>query len=163
MKSLRRRGVASLPVPGLALALALALGLGLLAGAAPAAAQLQTGNLYGTVTDQKGANLPGVTMTLTGEGAPVVQVTGREGEFRFLSLSPATYVLKAELVGYSPVERPNIVINVGRNTILKVTLNSAIEEQITVTGETPLLDEKAIRTGNTVSQAELQKIPTARD
>jgi hypothetical protein len=160
MNSLRRRGVASIfLIP----ATALALTLGLLAGTAPAAAQLQTGNLYGTVADQKGSVLPGVTMTLSGEGAPLIQVTGAAGEFRFLSLSPATYVLKAELAGYSPVERPNIVINVGRNTILKVTLNSAIEEQITVTGETPLLDEKAIRTGNTVSQAELQRIPTARD
>ncbi len=42
-------------------------------------------------------------------------------------------------------------------------MSSAVEDVITVTSESPLLDEKAIRTGNTVSQNELQKIPTARD
>jgi hypothetical protein len=44
-----------------------------------------------------------------------------------------------------------------------VTMNSAVEDVITVTSESPLLDEKAIRTGSTVSQTELAKIPTARD
>src|SRR5258708_36880335 len=42
-------------------------------------------------------------------------------------------------------------------------MNSAVEDVITVTSESPLLDEKAPRTGATVSQTELQKIPTSRD
>jgi hypothetical protein len=126
-------------------------------------AQLQSGNLYGKVSDQTGAALPGVTVTLdTGEAAQV-QVTNAQGEFRFLSLAPATYKIKAELQGFSPVEYPHITINVGRNTNIELTMNSAVEDVITVTSESPLLDEKAIRTGNTVSQTELQKIPTARD
>jgi len=140
----------------------LAASLLLIAGGA-AFAQLQTGNLYGKVTDQTGAVLPGVTVTLDTGEAPQVQVTNAQGEFRFLSLAPATYKLKAELQGFSPVEYPHIVINVGRNTNIEVTMNSAVEDVITVTSESPLLDEKAIRTGATVSQNELQKIPTARD
>ncbi len=126
-------------------------------------AQLQSGNLYGKVSDQTGAALPGVTVTLDTGEAPQVQVTNAQGEFRFLSLAPATYKIKAELQGFSPVEYPHIVINVGRNTNIELTMNSAVEDVITVTSESPLLDEKAIRTGNTVSQTELQKIPTARD
>jgi hypothetical protein len=128
-----------------------------------AMAQLQSGNLYGKVADQTGAILPGVTVTLDTGAAPQVQVTNAQGEFRFLSLSPGNYKIKAELQGFSTVEYPNISINIGRNTTIEVTLNSAVEETITVTSESPLLDEKAIRTGNTVSQNELQKIPTARD
>jgi hypothetical protein len=135
----------------------------LLVGSGAAMAQLQTGNLYGKVSDQTGAALPGVTVTLDTGEAPQVQVTNAQGEFRFLSLAPATYKIKAELQGFSPVEYPRIVINVGRNTSIEVTMNSAVEDVITVTSESPLLDEKAIRTGNTVSQNELQKIPTARD
>jgi hypothetical protein len=128
-----------------------------------AVAQLQTGNLYGKVSDQTGAVLPGVTVTLDTGEAPQIQVTNAQGEFRFLSLAPATYKIKAELQGFSPVEYPHIVINVGRNTNIDLTMSSAVEDVITVTSESPLLDEKAIRTGANVSQNELQRIPTGRD
>ena len=135
----------------------------LLAVGGTAFAQLQTGNLYGTVTDDKGAALPGVTVTLSGQGAPQVQVTNAQGQFRFLSLSPGTYDLKSELEGFSTIDYPNIVINVGRNTTIEVKLSPAVEDVITVTAESPLLDERRISTGATVSQTELEKIPTARD
>jgi hypothetical protein len=141
---------------------ALALGLALIAGAA-AVAQLQTGNLYGKVSDQKGGALPGVTVTLDTGEAPQIQVTNAQGEFRFLSLPPASYRIKAELQGFSPVEYPKILISVGHNTNIEVSMSSAVEDVITVTSESPLLDEKAIRTGGTISQNELQKIPTSRD
>jgi hypothetical protein len=134
-----------------------------LLGAGVATAQLQSGNLYGKVSDQTGSVLPGVTVTLDTGEAPQIQVTNAQGEFRFLSLAPAAYKIKAELQGFSPVDYPHIVINVGRNTNIELTMNSAIEDVITVTSESPLLDEKAIRTGATISQTELQKIPTARD
>ncbi|MFY9823953.1 MAG: carboxypeptidase regulatory-like domain-containing protein [Thermoanaerobaculia bacterium] len=135
----------------------------LLVAGGTALAQLQTGNLYGTVTDDKGAPLPGVTVTLTGNGAPQVQVTNAQGQFRFLGLTPASYQLKAELEGFSTIDYPNIVINIGRNTQIEVKLSAAVEDVITVTAESPLLDERRISTGATVSQTELEKIPTSRD
>jgi len=135
----------------------------LLVASGTAMAQLQTGNLYGTVTDDKGAPLPGVTVTTTGNGAPQVQVTNAQGQFRFLGLTPASYQLKAELEGFSTIDYPNIVINIGRNTQIEVKLSAAVEDVITVTAESPLLDERRISTGATVSQTELEKIPTSRD
>jgi len=134
----------------------------LVAGGA-AFAQLQTGNLYGTVVDEQGSALPGVTVTVTGNGAPQVQVTDAQGKFRFLGLSPSSYQLKAELEGFSTIEYPSVAINIGRNTTIEVTLSSAVEDVITVLGETPLLDERRISTGATVTNSELEKIPTARD
>jgi hypothetical protein len=128
-----------------------------------AVAQLQTGNLFGTVMDEQGSPLPGVTVTLEGQAAPQVQVTNAQGEFRFLGLGPSNYQLKAELEGFSTTEYPNVTINIARNTTIEVTLGSAVEDVITVTAESPLLDERRISTGNTVSQTELEKIPTARD
>jgi carboxypeptidase family protein len=135
----------------------------LLVGGGTAFAQLQTGNLYGTVKDDQGAPLPGVTVTLVGGGAPQVQVTNAQGQFRFLSLAPGSYALKAELEGFSTIDYPNIVINIGRNTTIEITLSAAVEDVITVTAESPLLDERRISTGATVAQTELEKIPTARD
>jgi len=135
----------------------------LLLVAGVAHAQLQSGSLYGTVTDDKGASLPGVTVSLAGNGAPQVQVTNAQGQFRFLGLSPGGYSLKAELEGFSTIDYPNITINVGRNTSIEVKLSPAVEDVITVTAESPLLDERRISTGATVSATELEKIPTARD
>src|SRR4051812_14061090 len=135
----------------------------LLAVGGTAFGQLQTGNLYGTVTDDKGAALPGVTVTLSGQGAPQVQVTNAQGQFRFLGLPPGSFDLKAELEGFSTIDYPNIVINIGRNTTIEVKLSPAVEDVITVTAESPLLDERRISTGATVSQTELEKIPTSRD
>jgi hypothetical protein len=139
------------------------LAMGLLAMAVPAVAQLQTGDLYGTVTDEQGQPLPGVTITLSGVGAPQVQVTDEQGQFRYLSLYPGTYSVQAELQGFSPIDYPDIAIRVGGKADLRITLSGAVKETITVTGESPLLDERKVNQGSNVSTVELDKIPTARD
>ncbi|HEV8582828.1 MAG TPA: carboxypeptidase regulatory-like domain-containing protein [Thermoanaerobaculia bacterium] len=141
----------------------LTLALLLLTAAVPALAQLQTGDLYGKVADEQGKPLPGVTITLTGVGAPQVQVTEEEGQFRYLNLYPGTYSVKAELQGFSPIDYPDIVIQVGRKADLRITLSGAVQDVITVTGESPLLDERKLNEGSNVSTVELDKIPTARD
>jgi hypothetical protein len=145
------------------LAVAAVFALVLLLGSGPALAQQQAGNVYGVVSDDQGSRLPGVTVTLTGGGAPRVQVTDAQGHFRFLGLQPGRYSLTAQLEGFSAVDFPNVQVNIGRNTDLEVTMNAAVEETITVTAESPLLDERKIAAGTTVSQIELEKIPTARD
>jgi hypothetical protein len=137
----------------------------LLATAGTLYGQAQAGNLYGKVTDTEGNALPGATVTveISGGGAEQLQITDAQGQFRFLGLSPASYSLRASLDGFSTVEYPNIVINLGRNTTIEVQLAPAVEETITVTSESPLLDQRKIVTGTTVSQVELEKIPSARD
>ncbi len=135
----------------------------LLASTGSLFAQQQTGNLYGSVTDNQGGALPGVRVELSGIGAPRTQFTGPQGQFRFLNLDPGNYALSASLEGFSTVEYPNVNIRVGRNTTLAIKLSPAVEEVITVTSESPLLDERKVSAGTTVSQIELEKIPTARD
>lgn len=126
-------------------------------------AQTQSGNLYGTVSDNSGDRLPGVTVTLSGPGAAQIQVTNANGEFRFLGLDPGNYSIEAALEGFGTVVYEAVNIRVGRNTTIEVQMNPAIEETITVTTESPLLDERKITQGIQVTQLELQKIPTARD
>jgi hypothetical protein len=134
-----------------------------LLAASSAVAQVQTGNVFGSTVDEQGSALPGVTVTLSGIGAPQVFVTDGQGRFRFLSLAPGRYQLSAALEGFATVEYPNVNVSVGRNTEIEVTMSSAVEDVITVTAESPLLDERKITTGTTVSEVELEKIPTARD
>ncbi|MEM6702432.1 MAG: carboxypeptidase-like regulatory domain-containing protein, partial [Acidobacteriota bacterium] len=126
-------------------------------------AQAPTGNVFGTVADKDGAALPGVTVTLSGLGAPRTQITDSQGQFRFLALDPGTYSIKAELEGFGAIEYPGVTVSVNRNTSIPLTLTAAVEETITVTSETPLLDERKLQQGTSISQVELEKIPTARD
>ncbi|MBL8114109.1 MAG: carboxypeptidase regulatory-like domain-containing protein, partial [Acidobacteria bacterium] len=138
--------------------------LSLLALAPLAMAQQQTGNLFGKVTDDGGQPLPGVSVSLTGVGAPQNAVTNASGEYRFVNVSPGTYTVRHELSGFSAVTRPNVVVTVGKNTDLPISMRlSNVEAAVTVDGGAPLLDTRKISTGASISQLELQSIPTARD
>src|SRR6058998_3949086 len=131
--------------------------------AVSAFAQFQTGNIYGKVQAKDGSVLPGVTVVLTGVGAPMTTITGPQGEFRFLSLSPGTYTLKAELAGYGTSTRAGVGVRVGSNADVTMTLNPSVSESITVTAEAPLLDVRKAGTGINVTKVEMEKIPTSRD
>jgi hypothetical protein len=120
-------------------------------------------NLYLTATDEQGEPLPGVAITLQNEAGVAVQVSDARGNAKFLGVADGSYSVKAELEGFSTIEYPNVMLTNGRNTVLEATLPSAVYDTITVGAESPLLDEKRIATGATVSQTELEEIPTARD
>jgi hypothetical protein len=126
-------------------------------------AQFQTGNIYGKVQAKDGSVLPGVTVTLTGVGAPATQVTDAQGNFRFLNLSPGTYTLKSELAGYGTSTRAGVGVRVGANADVTMTLNPSVSESITVTAEAPLLDVRKAGAGINVTKVEMEKIPTSRD
>jgi hypothetical protein len=126
-------------------------------------AQTATGNVFVVATDNEGAALPGVTVTLSGAGAPKVAVTNAQGQARFLGIDPGSVQLSAQLEGFSSIEYPNVSVRVGVNTTIELQMSAAVEETITVTSESPLLDERKLTTGTTISQVELEKIPTARD
>lgn len=85
---------------------------------------VRPGNLYGNVTDQTGLGLPGVTITLTGQGPPQVQVTNPQGSFRYLFLSPGSYSVEAQLEGFQPSKDPIISIEAGENKNIELTLYS---------------------------------------
>ncbi|MFY9822046.1 MAG: TonB-dependent receptor [Thermoanaerobaculia bacterium] len=141
----------------------LALAVLLLSMAVPALAQLQTGDLYGTVAGNTGGALAGVTVTLSGVGAPQVQTTDQQGQFHFLNLYPGVYAVKAELQGWSPVEHSGVPVHVGGNAELRIAMSAAVTGEITVTSEGPLLDVRKLNQGAAISAQELDKIPTARD
>ena len=126
-------------------------------------AQTQSGNIFGTVVGNDGAALPGVTVTLSGVGAAQDSITDGQGRFRFINLSPGTYSLKAELAGYGTATRSGVTVSLGRNAEIAMTLNPSVSQTITVTAEAPLLDTRKTGTGSTVTQVELEEVPSARD
>jgi hypothetical protein len=138
--------------------------LALLLAATPAAwAQIAGGNVYGTVTDESGAVLPGATVTISGETGTRDSVTGNQGEFRFLNVERGRYKLAVGLTGFTTVTR-EIQVVTGENVNLTFGLKVAtVEETVTVTAETPLVDVKKRGTATTMTTEELTQVPNARD
>src|SRR6185295_13271841 len=140
----------------------------LLAGAmaADAGAQIAGGNIYGTVTDQQGGVLPGVDVTLTSVsigGQPRTTVTDGQGQFRFLNLDAGTYKLSTSLDGFNKMER-DVIVTTGVNATITFPLAvKSVEETVTVTAETPVIDVKKMGTLTTLTQAELQSTPQSKD
>jgi hypothetical protein len=139
----------------------LALFLGL---AASVRAQVQGGTIGGTVQDEQGGVLPGVTVTLQGLDATRETITGTVGTFRFLDLAPGPYKLTAALSGFRTIVQDSIVVAVGKAVDLRLTTKIAgIAETITVSGESPVIDPKLTGTAVNFTSDELTKIPTSRD
>jgi hypothetical protein len=145
------------------LGLVLILALGTASGAG---AQIATGNIYGTVADEQGGVLPGVDVSLAATsigGAPRTTVTDSQGQFRFLNLDAGTYKVSLNLTGFTRVER-EVIVNTGVNVSLPFTLKvSALQESVTVTAETPVVDIKKVGTATTLTKEELQSTPQSKD
>ena len=141
-----------------------AVALVLFAAATPALAQVQSGNITGSVKDQQGGVLPGVTATLAGVDATWTFTTEASGEFRFLDLAPGPYKLSLSLPGFQTIVRDNVVVEVGKNVDLSAVLKLApVAETVNVVAATPIVDRKQTGTATNITQDELTKIPTSRD
>jgi uncharacterized protein (DUF2141 family) len=82
-----------------------------------AAAQVQTGSILVRVTDEQGAAMPGVNITISSPSLVAGSTTGvtdEGGAYRFPSLPPGTYSVKVDLQGFQTVVRENLAVLVGR-------------------------------------------------
>src|SRR5690349_17802626 len=139
-------------------ALLLAAGL-----ATPALAQTLTGSITGTVKDEQGAILPGVTVTLTGKQGTKSEVTDASGTYRFPALEVGTYAVSADLSGFQKAGFENIAISAGRELAIDLVMKvGGVSEAITVTGATPVVDVKSSATETTISQSLLFSAPITR-
>ena len=123
----------------------LAIALLLLLSFAAAETFGQGGSVRGYIRDEQGGVMPGVTVTGTSPTVPIpyTAVTGQDGNYRLLNLLPGEYTISAELAGFAPFRRENIRVRAGLNLPLDIVLTlGTLEETVTVTGETPLLEVK---------------------
>jgi len=124
------------------IAIGLVVGL-CLASPATARAQGGDGSLRGTVKDEQGSAMPGVTVTATSPGliTPSVAVTETDGSYRIVNLPPGTYALQAELPGFTTFRREGILLRAAANFQVDIAMNvGAVQETITVTGDSPMLE-----------------------
>ena len=138
----------------------------LFATSALANAQSQTGEVFGKVSDGSGAVLPGVTVTLSSPGLlqPLTAVTSETGTYQFPRLDIGVYSVRFELAGFKTVVNEGIRVTVGFSANVSAQLGiSTVQETITVTGASPIVDTKEVGTKQTFTNELLQSIPSARD
>ena len=134
--------------------------------AVPLWAQIQTGDISGRVTDNTGAIVPGVSVTISGPALPkpLSAVTSETGSYQFPRLPIGTYEIKYEMPGFKSVLRQGVRVDLGANATINQQIEiSTVEELVTVTGESPMIDTKGTTARTTFDLETLQNIPSARD
>jgi hypothetical protein len=137
-----------------------------IATAGVSAAQDFRGRINGTVSDNTGAVLPGVTVTATSAALiqPQVQISGADGEYRFLALPPGVYELSFELSGFQTIKREGIRVVINQTLTVDQQLQVAtLQETVTVTGDSPVVDTSTTTVGTNFTKELLTEIPNARD
>lgn len=134
---------------------------------APVQAQTRlTGTIFGQVSDSDGLPVPGVTLTVSGPNLiqPATTVTNERGTYRLVNLPPGTYTLKTELAGFQTVSIEEVIVSVGADREIAVTIKpAALAEAITVTASTPAVDVQQVKNVQTITKQALETLPLGRN
>jgi hypothetical protein len=129
--------------------------------AAPAFAQV-TGGIYGTVTDETRAVLPGVTVTVTNTQTNERRstTTNSAGAYSLPQLSIGTYSVRAELAGFKAVTQDGVQLSLNRNAKVDFTLVvGQVAEQVTVVSDAPLVEATTNEMGTVVDGRRVSELP----
>src|SRR5262245_60457794 len=122
--------------------------------------------LTGTVRDPAGAALPGVTVEASSPALiekTRTAVTDDTGQYRIIDLVPGTYSLTFTSPGFSTVKRDAIQLSGSQTLTIPITLKvGGLEETITVSGETPVVDVQSSKREIVLNAEVIQTIPATR-
>lgn len=136
--------------------------LALLTFLAPTLVFAQSATLTGKVTDNSGGVMPGVTVSVTevNTGRSQTSVADENGQYRFPILAPGTYTLVAEIAGFAPIIVTPLELLVGQSASVNVQMGLAgVEETVTVTGESPLVDVLSSEIAGNVDRRMMDDLP----
>jgi hypothetical protein len=145
---------------------ALALAIAFIGGVSVASAQIQTGSIVVKAADDQGAVVPGVTVSISSPVLPreLTGVTDAGGIFQMPGLSVGTYTIKTTLQGFQTVIREDVVVRQGQTSSIDISMKvSSVAEEVTVRGESPVVDSKAVGASVNIDTALLEKAPGGRD
>jgi len=133
--------------------------------AAPAVVRAQSG-IIGVVKDTTGAILPGVTVEAS---SPALiektksTVTDEQGQYRVVDLRPGSYVVVFTLPGFSTIRRDGIELPTDFTATLNIDMKvGSVEETITVSGQTPVVDVQTAARPSVINRTELDALPSGR-
>jgi hypothetical protein len=126
----------------------------------------QEAGIAGTVKDASGAVMPGVTVEAS---SPALiervrsVVTDDKGAYKLIDLRPGRYTVTFTLSGFATVKREGIDLNAGFTAGVDAEMKvGSLEETLTVTSASPVVDLQNVRTQNTLSRAVLDSVPNAQ-
>ncbi len=125
-------------------------------------AQAVTGTILGTVTDNSGAVMPGVTVTVTQTetGQSRTYVTDANGEYTAPSIPTGTYRVNAELQGFKSVALDGIRVSVDQRVRIDVQLEvGAMTETVEIVARTPLVQSSSSDLSTTVEEEQIKALP----
>lgn len=129
-------------------------------------AQRITGKITGVITDDEGIPLPGVSVEISSPallGGVQAQVTSEKGTYRFHNLPPGVYKLVFKLENFQTIERENLKVSLGSTVTENISLKPvAIEESITVTAESPIIDVESSTTSTMYDKDQIENLPSGR-
>src|SRR4029453_3262457 len=132
-------------------------------GAHPLAqSQAINGMIEGTITDQSGATIPGVTVTVSNldTGDSRVVVSNQSGVYRAPLLPLGRYRVAAELQGFRKFEQQGLTLSAGQTAAINIHLSVGnMSEAITVTSESPVAEPGKIDLGRTIGETEVRNLP----
>jgi hypothetical protein len=142
-----------------------ALLVALMIAALPAFAQEQNAAIEGLVTDSTGAVVPGATVEArSASGGMRTTVTDTAGFYHFAALPPGTYDVAANLTGFTSVKVPGVRISLGQTLKVDMALRvSTIQEEVTVTGEAPVVDVTSTQRSTSIREEFIENLPKGRD
>jgi hypothetical protein len=123
------------------------------------------GRINGRIVDQQGNPLPGVSVEATSPRliGKATAVTDANGVYRLMALSSGTYEITFTLQGFKTLIRKGILLELSQTLALDVTLEEAtIEEQVTVIGQSPLIDVKSTVKGQVMTKETYMSLPRGR-
>jgi len=127
-----------------------------------AAAQTTTAEISGAFTDETGAVLPGVQVTVMNveTGVQRAVMTDASGRFLVPQLAPGSYQITATMAGFETLIRRGITLTVGQTASVNLSMKvGAVAEQLTITGEAPLVDTSTSSVSGVVEEARIQELP----
>jgi hypothetical protein len=136
----------------------------LLVSASVATAQA---TIAGVVRDSSGAVLPGVTVEATSPSLTEkarTAVSDATGQYRIVTLPPGTYVVTFALTGFTTVKRDNVAVSGSGVIPINADLRlGSLEETVTVTGASPIVDTQTTRRETVVSAETINALPITRN
>jgi hypothetical protein len=127
----------------------------------PALAQ-QRVSISGKVLDPDGLALPGATVTVTEQntGFSRTVVSEGNGSFTVPSLDPGVYLITVDMDGFAALKRPDLALTSGNQVVLELRMTlSGVAEELTVTGQAPLVERTSNVIGGTLSSNEIDDVP----
>jgi hypothetical protein len=137
-------------------------GLAVILFSVPASAQLNYGRVYGSVTDQSGGAMVGVTVSVIDVDRGITRplTTDDAGTYSASSLLPGNYTVRAEAKGFKAGEHTGLTVGVGQDVRVDLSLQAGEQTQtVTVTGEAPMVNTTSATLGGTLETATIIDLP----